>query len=196
MNDPVATGDRPFDSGSRLHFTVQNDGQTLANVFAGDVREQSGSLIVEAEFNLRLAGARIEDGSGVFDVFAGQATLKIFLHQIMVDLHRALPLLSPSDHVGVADGPLSFGKQFLALRVHHAEFEIGRPFNLPLGGFLLLFGQPRQVDPNGVLALLLNHRFRHPQSIHALAQHFHRLIQGASFLLRLGDLVRVHPHLD
>src|SRR5207249_8265864 len=107
MNDSVATGDRPFDSGSRLHFPVQDYRQTLADIFPGNVPEQSGSLIIETEFNLRLAGARIEDGPGAFDVFAGQAALPLFLHQRMVDLHRAFSLLSPSDLVGVADGPLA-----------------------------------------------------------------------------------------
>ena len=74
----------------------------------------------------------------------------------------------------------------IALRLHEAEFQIGRFLNLCAGVVLVGIGQARQLNEDAVVAGRLDDGLGHAEPIHALAQHFRGLGQSLVHPLRMG----------
>ena len=67
------------------------------------------------------------------------------------------------------------------------EFQERRPLNLLHRALPVGFRQAGQLNENAVVALRLDDRLRHAKPVHAFAQHFDRLRQGA---FQFGYLIR------
>src|SRR5438445_233053 len=63
--------DGAFDDRRGDHLLVEDDGEALADVLAGNVAETPRTDAVEAESHHRLAGLRVEAGLGVGQHLAG-----------------------------------------------------------------------------------------------------------------------------
>src|SRR5438552_1917882 len=69
-DNAAARFDGRADNRGRIKLAIEHDGQTAADIFAGDLAEALGAFRVEGEADFRLAEAAADD-DGAFDTAAG-----------------------------------------------------------------------------------------------------------------------------
>ena len=143
----------------------------------GAFGEDPRPLSVEGDEDRGRAGLLVDSGCGVDDGIAGE-------HELPVQQHRAAVALAIEARAG--GHPSGERIRHRVLLVHHPELEGGGGPEDVLGAGGVL--DPRELDDDPVVPLALDHRLRHPELVHPVAQCRHVLLER-ELLGRLGRLL-------
>jgi len=171
----VAGFNRALDVRRGFQLAVQNDRQTVADIFARGLAEFFRAVIGQCEINLRLAQIAAHDHR-VFDDVAREAILRFAADDDLFQRGLAIGLLFDAlEQLVTRRNRFAVADDFVAVVIDHAKFEIGLLLNLFLRIFLVRLREAGQLDQDPVAAGGLNDRFGHAETVDAFAQDIHGL---------------------